>query len=382
MEAMRILLVITRGDVLGGAQSYLRDLAIRLQADGHNVFVVTGATGAMTDILAKNGIEIKGLPGLLRDIDPVQDFRTVGSLHRAIRAFRPDLVSAHSSKAGILGRVAAKLAGVPCVFTVHGWAFNSSEPEPKRTLYRWLERAVAPLSARIIGVSNHSLELGIKAGIRASRMTTIHNGIPDIGSIAEAGTGKNMRVISVARFAAPKDHDTLIRAVSLAPNITLDLVGDGPDESAARKLVDELSLGDRVRFLGRRSDVADLLAQSDAFALCSRSEGFPISTLEAMRAALPVIVSNVGGAPEAVIDGQTGFVVHDNTVQSWVSALSSLAEDRQQRQAMGLAGRERYLSHFTFDRMYAETIQVYAHATRRLVSIEQQSDLEVADNWG
>jgi glycosyltransferase involved in cell wall biosynthesis len=197
-------------------------------------------------------------------------------------------------------------------------------------------------------------------------MVTVHNGISDLDPPGRNGLDEDLRVISVARFAAPKDHETLLRAVAAAPNVTLDLVGDGPEEDAAKRLAASLSLADRVRFLGRRTDVAELLAQAHLFALCSRSEGFPISTLEAMRAGLPVIVSNVGGAPEAVADGVSGIVVHDNTMESWAGHLTELAGQPDRLRSMGDASRARYLQSFTFDRMYEETMGVYGNAVKRL----------------
>jgi glycosyltransferase involved in cell wall biosynthesis len=358
---MRLMFVITRGDALGGAQSYVRDLARRFAADGDEVVVVTGAMGAMTEALTAAGVSVVPVPGLLREIHPLHDPRSVASLARLIRSFRPDVVSTHSSKAGIVGRLAARLAGTPCLFTVHGWAFNPSEPEPKRTFYRWLERAMAPLADRIVCVSENSRQLGVASGIGSARLVTIHNGIPDVSSVHRAAPDRDgpPRVVSVARFAPPKDHRTLLLAVKDVPRLHLDLVGDGPAEEEARALAGELGVTDRVRFLGRRTDVTELLTEAQAFALCSRSEGFPMATLEAMRAGLPVVVSNVGGAPEAVVDGQTGYVVADNSVAGWIDRLSLLARDPALRSRLGIHGRALYEERFTFERMYAQTATIY-----------------------
>jgi glycosyltransferase involved in cell wall biosynthesis len=132
--------------------------------------------------------------------------------------------------------------------------------------------------------------------------------------------------------------------------------------------VRDLAIEDRVRFLGARDDVPALLAGSQAFALCSRSEGFPLSTLEAMRAGLPVVVSNVGGAPEAVLDGQTGYVVSDNTSAGWAERLARLACDPALRGRMGAAARAHYEQRFTFEQMYGQTAAIYRLATRQSVN--------------
>jgi glycosyltransferase involved in cell wall biosynthesis len=375
---MRLMFVITRGDILGGAQSYVRDLARRFHEDGDDVLVVCGAQGEMTDALAASGIAVAQAPGLLREIHPVHDVRSIASMARLIRSFQPDVVTSHSSKAGIVARLAARIAGAPCLFTVHGWAFNPSEPVAKRIMYRVVERMMAPLASKVICVSQDSLNRGVANGIGEQRMVAIHNGIPDVIPSIRATPGSNeagsIRVVNVARFAPPKDHETLLRAVQRTPGVTLDLIGDGPAESGARQLATDLGIADRVRFLGNRRDVAELLADAQVFALCSRSEGFPLSTLEAMRAGLPVIVSNVGGAPEAVVDGETGFVVADNSVSGWADGMSRLVGDPAMRSRMGEAGRARYEELFTFDRMYTRVASVYRSAARIAVTSERMAE--------
>lgn len=358
---MRVMFVITRGDDLGGAQSYVRDLARRLAVDGHETLVVTGSSGALTDALAAAGIRSVRCDGLLRAIHPWHDTRAVVALGGIIRAFRPDLVTTHSSKAGTVGRLAARLAGTPCLFTVHGWAFNDGAAASRQRVYRWLERATAPLAERIICVSDHDRRIGEAAGLRASRLVAIHSGIPDVGSDLRAcpGAAGPMRVVMVARFAPPKDHDTLLRTIGEVAGVELDLVGDGPGLPAAQALACQLGLAERVRFLGRRQDVPELLARAHVFVLSSRSEGFPLSTLEAMRAGLPVIVSAVGGAPEAVADGVSGYIVPRADVAALRDRLAALAADPARRAGIGAAARRRYEHRFTFDRMYAETLGVH-----------------------
>jgi glycosyltransferase involved in cell wall biosynthesis len=334
------------------------------------VLVVTGAMGAMTDALQAAGIAVTSAPGLLREIHPLHDTRSILSLVRLIREFEPDLVTTHSSKAGIVGRVAARIAGVPGIHTANGWSFNPAEPVVKRTIYRWLERGTVALGGLVICVSEQGRQLAIEAGIGADRLVTIHNGIPDAAAEfrGSPGTAGPMRLISVARFDPPKDQRTLILAVKDLANVQLDLVGTGAEEDAARALVVELGIGDRVRFLGNRTDVPALLKGAHVFALSSRSEGFPISTLEAMRAGLPVVVSNAGGAGEAVIDGQTGYVIADNSVEMWADRLARLADDPSLRGRMGAAGRTLFEERFTFEQMFARTAAVYRAATLPAVS--------------
>jgi glycosyltransferase involved in cell wall biosynthesis len=359
---MRVLFVITRGDEIGGAQSYVRDFVSRMSADGHQVHLAVGTAGALTDLLDERGIGWSIVPGMQRDIDPIHDAKAVRKLAALIEKQKPDLVSAHSSKAGIIARLAARKAGVPCVFTAHGWAFTEGISKKKQVLFRGIERAMAPLAARIICVSEYDHNLARRYGLPANRLVTIHNGILDRQHAPRIDQPGPIRVAMTARFAPPKQPVTLLRALAPLLGTECWLIGDGPDLDEARDAARQLGISDRVRFLGRSNDVPGLLEQCHIFVLSSDWEGFPIATLEAMRAALPVIVSDVGGAPEAISEGISGFAVPARDHDSMRDRLRRLAEDANLRHQMGDAARARYLEHFTFDEMYRRTIGTYESA--------------------
>jgi glycosyltransferase involved in cell wall biosynthesis len=357
---MRLMFVITRGDDLGGAQTHVRDITRRLAADGHQVHVVVGATGSLTEELQSAGIWTSSCPGLLRQVHPVHDLRAVWQLARMIGEFAPDLVTTHSSKAGMVGRLAAKLAGTPCIFTVHGWAYIDTVPQPIRGAYRWMERGCAHLASQVICVSHKVRQMGVDAGIDPRKFVVVPNGLFDVPDGLRATPGlESPRAVMVARFAAPKDHATVLRSLIHVPGLKLDFVGDGPDEEPARRLAGELGVADRVAFLGRRTDVPEILSRSQIFILSSLSEAFPISTLEAMRAGLPVVVSSVGGAGEAVRDGESGYLVERANPKGLAERLGRLAADPALRTNMGAAGRKLFEAEFTFERMYERTLAVY-----------------------
>jgi glycosyltransferase involved in cell wall biosynthesis len=358
--------VITRGDSIGGAQIHVRDLATHCQTLGHEVTVVTGASGPLTEQVNAFGIETRICPGMLREISPHKDLAAVRALAGIMRELKPELVSCHSSKGGIIGRLAAKRAAVPAIFTAHGWAFTGGVPQPKRTIYRLIERGTERLARRIVCVSEHDRAIGIAAGMSPERLVTVHNGMPDIdpGLRADPGRDGPVRLVMTARFDRQKDHETLFRALTTLPDVELDLIGNGPGQSATEALADQLGITGRVRFLGQRLDVAELLADAHIFVLSSRWEGFPRSTLEAMRAGLPVVVSRVGGAAEAVDDGQSGFVVEPGDREQLAERLRELVHDPDLRRRMGAASRIRYETSFTFDHMAAKTFAVYEAATR------------------
>ena len=300
------------------------------------------------------------LPDLTGPLDPYRDLRAVVALTRLFRHRRPDLVHLHSSKAGLLGRVAAKLSGVPAVFTAHGWAFTEGASAARRQLAIWAERLAAPLSAAIIAVSAYDRALAARHHV-TRKAVVIHNALPhsDLPLPRPAQNTRPVRLVMVARFAVPKDQLLLLRAAAAFPQTEVWLIGDGETRPQAEALTHQLGMMDRVKFWGNREDVNQLLSESDIFCLCSHYEGFPISILEAMRAGLPVVASDVGGVAEAVSEGQTGLVVAQHDLAHWRLALGRLVDDGALRRQLGTAGRGRFEAEFTAAPMLERTWQVY-----------------------
>ncbi len=181
----------------------------------------------------------------------------------------------------------------------------------------------------------------------------------------------------VARFAPPKDHRSLIQAIQAIPGCELDLVGDGPTQPEMEDYAATLGVRDRVHFHGYQADVSGILAQADMFALISRHEGFPLTTLEAMRTGLPAIVSDVGGAGEAVTDGVTGYLVPRGDVAAIRNRIRTLVDQPSLRQQMGESARLAFAQSFTFDRMYDATLTVYREAAFALA--DEGCDMEDED---
>jgi len=358
---MRVGIIITRGDDVGGAQVHVKDLCRGLKVRGADVSVITGGTGRFAAILQDDGVQVLQSDALARSVNPIKDMAAYKELRQLVASIRPGLISLHSSKAGILGRMVSRSLGIPCVFTAHGWAFTEGVPALKRRLFSFIERAMAPLAGKIISVSNYDYNLAVKAGIPTERMTQIHNGIAcgDPSEKAQHRDSSNPRAIMVARFGVPKDHVALLRALALVPSLELDLVGEGATLESVRSEAGLLGLNHRVRFLGYRDDTAKCLRAADIFCLISNYEGFPYTTLEAMREGLPTLVSDVGGAGEAAVEGQTGFLIPRGNVEMLAQRLTLLADNSELRRQMGSAAREHFLANFTFDRMFTRTLQVY-----------------------
>jgi len=356
---MKILYLITRAD-LGGAQVHLLDLLKGLRAR-IDATVAAGEEGFFTAAVRELGIKCHVIPDLVQPISPKRDLRAMFQSVRLIRELKPDLVHAHTSKAGVIGRFAARMTGVPSVFTAHTWCFAEG------TSWKWklagipCERLAARFGSAIINVSEANRRLAARNGIsHQARLLTIHNGIPDVPARAMAGVAEVPEIAVVARCAPQKDQALLLRALAAIDTPARAVfVGDGETRAVLESEALRLNLRHRVEFLGERRDVAQILAASHIFALPTRWEGFPLSILEAMRAGLPVVASNVGGVAEAVVDSKTGFLVPAGDEPQFRARLRELIEAPHLRSRLGAAGRRRYETEFTLESMLLKTFAVY-----------------------
>lgn len=358
-----IVFAVTRADDLGGAQVHVRDLSLALAERGWKVTILAGSEGPLSNDVQNRGLPFRTIPHLVRSVSPVADVRAVAELRAALRQLQPDLLSLHSSKAGVLGRLSALKLGFPVLLTAHGWGFSSASNPLAERAYRLIERTMSPLADRIIAVSEADRRLALRFDLaEPSQIVTIHNGMPDIApSLIADAAARPTHVVMVARFAPPKDHELLLTALAdlHESDWNLSLIGGGPLEEGVRRRVDELGLRSRVSFLGFRRDVDRILATAQLFVLTSRSEAFPRSILEAARAGLPTIASDVGGIREAVLDGQTGFVVPAGDRGALRARLDQLIGDGSLRAEMGRRARARFEEHFTLEHMVTRTVEVY-----------------------
>jgi glycosyltransferase involved in cell wall biosynthesis len=366
---LRIAYLVTTASPIGGAQIHVRDLAAAVAAQGHSPAVITSGSGTFIDDLRSRGIPVKVLRNLAVPIHPLRDLRALREIRAALTELRPDLIAAHSSKAGILGRIAGRSLRVPVVFTVHGWAFTPGVPPLHATIYRQAERLVAPLATRFITVSEFDRQLGLAARIAgADRMVTVHNGMPDIAEHRRADPGRSpVRLVMVARFGAQKDHPTLFRALAELRHHAweLDLIGEGPLMGEMQSLAVELGLGGRVQFLGQRTDVDRILSEAQISLLVTNWEGLPLSILESMRAGLPMIASSVGGIDESVADEETGYLVPRGDAVRLRDRIERLLISPQLRVRLGTNGRARYERDFTLTHSVNRTLDVYRDVLAR-----------------
>ncbi len=354
-----VVLVITRGE-RGGAQVHVHDLVTGL-SENVDYHVVLGEDGFLGPALRAAGVTVTLLPALQRSIHPRTDRRALLGLSRLLRELKPDLVHTHSTKAGLLGRLAAWRCGVPVVHTAHAWSFSDGLSWKRKSWAIPVEALAGRITDRFITVSEADREVGTRWRVaRWSQVRVVHNGVPDVVPRASPGVGGPPVIALVARMAPPKDHALMLSALAAvqAPFL-LRLIGDGPDRSALEAQARELGIADHIEWLGVRSDVPELLADAHIFALVSRQEGFSLAILEAMRAGLPVVASDVGGVTEAVRDGHNGIVVPRGDLAGLTGALDTLLADPPLRVRLGQQGRADFDAQFSLPRMLDATLHVY-----------------------
>jgi len=306
---------------------------------------------------------------------PGLDFSLVPALVRVIKAQSVDVIHAHNPGAAFWAGLAGAAARRPLVTTVHGAAFGMDRS------YHWVTRLSALMSRRLVCVGRDARQTLRRVDkIPAGRLRVFYNGVdlerfapdPEAGLAARAALGlapDDFVVISVSRLSPEKDCGSLFAALKLLaadhPEARLLLAGDGPEMENYQRTAREMGLGDRVLFLGSREDVPDLLRASDAFALASLSEGVSLAVLEAMAAGLPAAITRVGGAPEIVHPGRTGFLVEPGRPEELARALGRLAKNLDLAQRLGRAGRKLVRERFSLEAMAGGYAELYRSVARR-----------------
>jgi glycosyltransferase involved in cell wall biosynthesis len=335
----------------GGMEHFVVRLATAQRARGHDARIVAIKTGPLVDQAEALGI-------------PVDVLQRSGKADRILRGAvslggaRADIIHAHNTTSlhyAVLGKL---LSGARIVFTDH--AQISRVPRA----FEWY------LTDAAVAVSAHNARTSLANGV-LREVLVVHNGVqvepPRRGRAevrAELGLGDEPVAIHVARFVPLKAQDVIVRALSRlqarGARLTVVFVGDGPEQPGVARLAAELGLGEgRARFLGFRTDVADLLGAADIFLLPSRTEGFPLSVLEAMAHRLPVVTTPVGGVPELCTEGENALLVPVDDDEALAAAMERLAGDAPLRQALGAAGYARISADFSFDGMARRYEDIY-----------------------
>jgi glycosyltransferase involved in cell wall biosynthesis len=299
-------------------------------------------------------------------VRPHLDSAALVELAYVLRSLKPDLVCAHTAKAGSLARAAARMLHIPSVFTPHGWSMFDRTSLRPNLFFCYAERLAGRLGTRVINVCEFERTLARQYGVCPDdALDVVHNGIAESDLVRlESVARQPPTLVMVARFVAQKDHATLLQALSglLDTEWRLLLVGSGKEEPAVAAQISALGMGARVSILPQESDVARVLMEAQVFVLSTHFEAFPMSILEAMRAGLPVVATNVGGISEIVSQEQTGLLVRPQHVDDLRHALARVIADPTLRVSLGDAGRRLWADRFTARAMAEHTVEVYEKA--------------------
>ena len=354
----KILMLITKADV-GGAQIHVLEL-IRALRDQYDFTLGCGEDDFLTTEVRALGIDVVIFKHLVRPIRLRTDWRAIKELLIFLKQNPHDLLHAHSSKAGVIGRIAAKRAKVCSLFTAHGWAFTPGVPHLQRVYGVMVEFVLGRIGEGIIMVSDYDAKQAKQWHIgRPDRRWTVKNCVSPANRRPDVNHSP-VNLINIGRIIFQKDQAKLVHLVSrLQSDFVLHILGDGIDMMNLKTVVNKFNLADKVLLHGSIKDVNPWLLKGDIFVLSSRYEGLPLSILEAMSAGLPVVAYDAGGVSEAVIDGETGYVIDQTDDESFVGKLERLINDASLRKRFGDAAYQRYLSEFISEKMTIPTANIY-----------------------
>ncbi len=353
----------------GGTRRHLRELVGALDPALFRVCLAVSRERdpAFLDDLA--GYEARGVPvhevTMRRGIAPLADLLGLIRLTCLVRRIRPDVIHAHSAKAGFLARLAGLWCRVPVVYTPHVFPFLMVCGRCSTRFYRLLERSVRGRTAALIAVSDEEVREALRLGYAAERVTLIRNGVAacEAGPVTVRTTGE-LKIGFFGRLTRQKGPDLLLDAasdvVSHVPHVVFLFYGDGEWAEKARKRVASLQLAAHVRFMGayRQNETVTLMREADVVVVPSRWEGCPYVVLEAFQSGVPVVAAAVGGVPELIRDGVNGVLVEADNAEELGDGVLCLLRDPDKRRHLAEAGRLTAAAH-TLEAMAAAVGAVY-----------------------
>ena len=379
MNDLSVLHVVGSSRFGGGAQ-IIFPLAAHARSEGWRVdILVTDPVFQQMIRDSGTGVGIVDLDVIHREIRPLWDVRGLFRLARYLREHPYTVVHTHTSKAGLVGRVAAKLAGVPVVVhTVHGFAFHEASSRAARMFYSAIERAAAHFCDVLVTVSKFHREWALSLGIGApEKVVAIPNGLPP-DRIQATKTREEMRrelgiaadetvLFSAGRLAPQKGFEYLMRSVvqlrsALPHPFRVVIAGEGELGEPLKSLCAQLGIEPYVQFLGFRQDIGNLLAAADIVVLPSLWEGLSIALLEAMAAGKPIVTTRIGSNFEVVVDGDTALLVDSKNVDQLTAAIVHCVSDPAMCEAMGRRAAAHFNAEYTYDRMLDQYMNVYRRA--------------------
>jgi glycosyltransferase involved in cell wall biosynthesis len=381
---IRVMHVITRLALGGAADNTLRQMSA-MTGGGYDAALAVGLAASeprFVERARRQGCRLIDVPALDREPAPARDLRALATLVRLLRRDRPGIVHTHTSKAGFVGRLGARLAGVPAiVHQPHGHIFYGYYGRAVTAFYVALERIAARWSDRLVMLTDREIDEHLALGIgRRPQFVTVPSGVPTAELRARAPDRETARralglpadafvVAAIGRLVPVKGFDVLVEAMpalrAAVPGSLAIVVGDGPEEGALSRLVERLGVRGHVRLHGPSAEVVSVLAAADVLAAPSRNEGMGRSLVEAMALGIPVVGTTVGGIPTVVGDDEAGRLVPADDAAALAAALIDLGRDETVRAKVAAVARERSEAFSTAvaDRLMLEVYGALARET-------------------
>jgi glycosyltransferase involved in cell wall biosynthesis len=372
------ILLVDGAPFYGGQARHVYDLARGLGARGHRVSVACRHP-QLEEVLKTAGVECHRLP-----FRAGVDVLSIRMLHNIIKNERFEVVHTHGVRAGLVGRLAAKIDGGPVmVHTCHTMAEDlvrgkGALARIKKSIYSISEAKLSSFTGKVVTVSDDLKRRSMDCGIAGRKLVTIHSGV-DLSQYdiledkrharGHIGVPKECRLVgTVARFTPQKNLLDFIRAAKIISrdhdDVMFALVGDGPENENLKLECQRLGIAHKTVFTGFCRDISKILPSFDVFMLSSLWEGHPLSVLEAMAAGVPVVATRVTGIAETIVEGETGYTADVSDVEGLADAsMRLLSLPPEKLYGMGQAGRDKAIREFGLDRMISEIEQIYIELT-------------------
>lgn len=377
-ERIRVLRMFSRLNV-GGPSLHVVLLTAGLGERGYETRLVVGqespGEGNLLDWARERGVACEQLAVLGREIRPLRDARALLAVYRLVRQFRPHVVHTHTAKAGLIGRLAARWAGVPViVHTFHGHVLRGYFGPLRNALFRGLERSLARRSSALVAVSE-----AVKADLvelrvaPAERIRVVPLGLelqPLAGSLPRGALRSVLGITAdaplvgvVGRLAPIKDLGTFLDAAAQVrarrPEVLFVLVGDGEQRAALESRATALGLAEAVRFAGWQRDLRQVYGDLDLVVNCSRNEGTPVALIEALAAARPVVATRVGGTSDLLAGGRHGWLVVPGDAGALAAGMLAALDQPHEARSRARAGQVHVLRQHALARLLDDVDQLY-----------------------
>lgn len=358
---------------IGGTLEYIKLFFKNIDQEKYEIYLACPSYGPMKEEIEKLGVKVYAID-MAREISLKKDLNSYRKINKLIKKVRPDIVHLHSSKAGVLGKIASYFNRIPCIYNPHGWAFSMNISDKKKVVYALIEKYTSLFCNSIVNISEYEYKLAKQYKIASDKkMLTIYNGI-DIDRFSEEkfcrqDTIKELNIPNnafiVGMIARISEQKNPIKFVEVAKgvcekidNAYFILVGDGEQRNEVENLIEQYNLKDKVKITGWVSDIDKYLSIFDVAILTSKWEGFGLVIAEYMAACKPIVASNVGGIPELIKHNYNGVLVDDD-VDIFVNSILEISKDEKLKQRYINNSKDILREKFSIDTLIKKHDELY-----------------------